>query len=192
MVRSKSTKAVRHKRRYPGVQIKYDTNVPQNVTEAFVFAKENENTYWRESSKKKMDTIMHLKTFEELDSSQGIVFRNNPGYQYMKVWLIFDIKADGRRKSRLTLGGHMANARDIDVYASHMKQESSQMLAVIAAANGKSTLIGDVENANLCAKTEEEMWAWSDEIFHQMGYAKKEAIMRLLKAQYGAKSPGHA
>ena len=86
----------------------------------------------------------------------------------------------------------MTEARDVDVYASHMKQESLQILALIAAANSMKSLIGDVENAYLCAETQEKIWNHSDEIFHQMGYAKKGAAMKLVKAQYGAKGSGHA
>ena len=76
----------------------------------------------------------------------------------------------------------MAETRDVDIYALHMTQESLQILALIAATNSMKTLIGDVENAYLCAKTQEKIWTHSDKIFHQMGYAKKGAAMKLVKA----------
>ena len=68
-----------------------------------------------------MDTIMHLETFQELEAGKGNMFWQDPDYQYAKVWLIFDIKADARRKARLVLSGHMTKARNVNVYASHMK-----------------------------------------------------------------------
>ena len=54
-----------------------------------------------------------------------------------------------------------------------------------------ATLIGDVKNAYLCTKTQEKIWTHSDKIFHQMGYGKKGAAMKLVKAKYGAKDSGH-
>ena len=68
-----------------------------------------------------MDTIMPLETFQEFEAGKGNVFQQDPKYQYAKVWLIFDIKADGQQKARLVLGGHMTKARNVNVYASHMK-----------------------------------------------------------------------
>ena len=125
---------------------------------------------------------MRLEIFQEFEVGKGNAFRQDPKYQYEKVWLIFDIKADGRQKDRLVLTGHMTEARNVDIYSLHMKQESSQILVLIAAANSMMTLIGDVENVYLCAKTQEKIWTHSDKIFHQMGYAKKGAAMKLVKA----------
>ena len=145
----KPTKALQCKKRHQGNQIKYFVKVTHNVAEALQFDKDNGNNYWEVAIKKEMDTIMRLDTIQELKAGKGNMFQQDPEYQYTKVLLIFDIKADGRRKARLVLIGHMTKAPNVDLYASHMKQESLRILALIAAAYSMKTLIGDVKSAYL-------------------------------------------
>ena len=59
------------------------------------FNKDNGNDYWEVAIKKEMDTIMHLETFQEFQAGKGNAFQQDSEYQYVKVWLIFNIKADG-------------------------------------------------------------------------------------------------
>ena len=70
-----------------------------------------------------MDTIMCLGTFQEFKARKENMFQQYPEYQYAKVWLIFNIKADGQQKTRLVLSVYMTNARDANIYALYTKQE---------------------------------------------------------------------
>ena len=49
--------------------------------------------------------------------------------------IIFDVKLDLRRKSRLVIGGHVVDSSGQEVYASTMKSVSSRILMIIAAMN---------------------------------------------------------
>eukprot|EP00957_Ditylum_brightwellii_P202253 15329319-Ditylum_brightwellii.AAC.1 len=63
------------------------------------------------------------------------VMAKSSDFQFAKIWFIFDVKQDLRRKARLVIGGHMVDPQDNDVYSSHMKQESARILMTIADLN---------------------------------------------------------
>ena len=49
--------------------------------------------------------------------------------------MIFDVKVDLRRKSRLVIGGHVVDSSGNEVYARSMELVSASILIMITAAN---------------------------------------------------------
>ncbi len=58
----------------------------------------------------------------------------SPGYQEAPLCMIFDIKPDLRRKSRLVLGGHLVDASGHISYSSVVRMEGIRLLNVITQA----------------------------------------------------------
>jgi hypothetical protein len=57
-----------------------------------------------------------------------------------------------RRKARLVIGGHIADAGGHELYDSTMKGVSARMLMIIASANNLDMLCGDIQSAYLYTK----------------------------------------
>ena len=178
--------------------IKFGVRIPTSTEEALRFDKENGNTFWRDAIKKEIDTLMAMNTLkfcstprEIHDLKQNV--RLDKRYQFAKMWMIFDVKSDGRRKARLVIGGHMTKpGDDIECYSSMMRQESTRILLTIAEADGYKVAVGDIENAYLNAYTSELIWTTAGLEFVSAGYVSKVGTPAIvIKAQYGLKSSGH-
>ena len=70
--------------------------LPRTPEEAIEIDKENGNTRWQESIALELSQIQEYKTFKDL----GRGTPGPPGYKRIKVHIIFDVKHDGRHKSR--------------------------------------------------------------------------------------------
>ena len=64
------------------------------------------------------------------------------GYQFAPLWVIFDVKVDLRRKSRLVIGGHIVNLSRHEIYASTMKAVSARIMMKIVDANNMDVMKG--------------------------------------------------
>jgi hypothetical protein len=86
---------------YRGVEI------PRSIREALQLDKQNQDSKWQEAMKKEIDGIQEHKTLKFLPPGS----KPPEGYQQAPLRMIFDVKADLRRKTRLIAGGHMIDAR---------------------------------------------------------------------------------
>ena len=100
--------------------------------------------------------------------------------------MIFDIKQDGRHKSRLVAGGHLLDVLDHNVYSSTVKGISVRILHVIAHKAGLKQLVGDVGNAYVNADTNEKVYARAGPEFG----ALEGRIIIIKKALYGLATSG--
>ena len=80
------------------------------------------------------------------------------GYQFAPLWVIFDVKVDLRRKSRLVIGGHIVNLSRHEIYASTMKSVSSRIMMKIVDANNMDVMKGEIGNAYFNTNTEENIY----------------------------------
>ena len=76
---------------------------------------------------------MSMNVFNNFPSS--LRKARGKGFQFSPLRMIFDVKVDPRRKSRLVIGGHVVNSTGQKVYASTMKSVSARVLMTITAAN---------------------------------------------------------
>ena len=76
---------------------------------------------------------MSMKLFRKLPSL--IRKARAKGFQFVPLRMLFDVKVDLRRNSRIVIGGHIVDSSGHVVYASTMKSVSVRILMTIAAAN---------------------------------------------------------
>ena len=73
--------------------------------------------------------------------------------------MVFDVKFDGRLKSRLVAGGHRTpHVPKEDVFSSVMSMEAVRLGFILAQMNGLQVCAGDVGNAFLYGKTQEKVF----------------------------------
>jgi hypothetical protein len=163
-------------------EYKFGIKVPANIAEARALDLENGDDFWERSIEKEMKNVR--VTFKIMDDGQRVPV----GYQRIPCMLIYDLKMDFTRKTRLVAGGHVTQPPAVLVYASVVSRESVRIALAIAALNDMSVLGADISNAYLTAPTTEKVWTllgpeWGSDA------GKKAIIMRAL---YGLKSSGAA
>jgi hypothetical protein len=147
------------------------------------FDRENGDKFWERSvDEKEMKNVR--VTFKILEDGT----RAPVGYQHIPCMLIFDVKMDFTRKTKLVAGGHVTQPAAILTYASVVTRESVRIALLIAALNDMSVLGADISNAYLTAPTTEKVWTvlgaeWGSD-------AGKCAI--IVRALYGLKTSGAA
>ena len=99
---------------------------------------------------------MSMKLFRKLPSL--IRKARAKGFQFVPLRMLFDVKVDLRRNSRIVIGGHVIDSSVHEVYASTMKSVSSSIMMTIAAANNLDFMTGDIGNAYLNANTQENIY----------------------------------
>ncbi len=160
---------------------KFGIKVPANIAEARALDKENGDELW-ERSVKEMKNVQIA--FKVLDDGTRVPV----GYQQIPCMLIFDVKMDFTRKTRLVAGGHVTEPPSVLTYASVVTRESVQIALLIPALNDMSVVGADISNAYLKAPTMGKEWTilgaeWGSD-------AGKKAI--IVRALYGLKSSGAA
>jgi hypothetical protein len=161
---------------------KFGIKVPANIAEARALDMANVDDTWAHSVEKEMKNVR--VAFRILDDKEVAPV----GYQRIPCMLIFDVKMDFTRKTRLVAGGHVTQPPAVLTYASVVSRESVRIALLIAALNDMSVLGADISNAYLTAPTTEKVWTvlgpeWGSE-------AGKKAI--IVRALYRLKSSGGA
>ena len=112
-----------------------------------------------------------------------------PGYQYVTLKLIFDVKMDFTRKARLVAGGHLTETPSSITFSSVVSRDSVRIIFLIAALNDLDVWISDVGNAYLNAEPREKIYSEAGMEFGPKDMGKTVIIVRAL---YGLKSSGAA
>jgi hypothetical protein len=113
---------------------KFGIKVPANIAEARALDKENGDELWERSVEKEMKNVQIA--FKVLDDGTRVPV----GYQQIPCMLIFDVKMDFTRKTRLVAGGHVTEPPSVLTYASVVTRELVRIALLIAALNGMSVL----------------------------------------------------
>ena len=92
---------------------KYGYQVPHMPKEAIKLDKKNGNTKWQDSMALEILQLDEYQTFRDL----GKGAEAPPGYKWIHCHFVFDVKHDGRHKSRLVAGGHMTDIPLESVYS---------------------------------------------------------------------------
>ena len=135
-------------------QMKYGIEVPRSVADEQRIDEKNGKTFWMDAIKLEVDTLMDMNCF----SFQPKGFYPGNDWQSTTLHMMFDVKHDLRRKSRLVAGGHLVEMIDTHVYSSTVKSISVQLLHVISHRVGLKQLCGDIGNAFPCAYTNEKVY----------------------------------
>jgi hypothetical protein len=130
---------------------KFGIKVPANITQARALDPENGDNFWEGWVEKEMKNV--IVAFKILDNGK----RAPVGYQRIPCMLMYDVKMDFTRKTRLVAGGHVTQPPSILRYASVVTHESVQIALLIAALNDMSVLGTNISNAYLMAPTTEKV-----------------------------------
>ena len=127
--------------------VKYGVRVPRNVKEALAFDKSNGHELWKDVIIQEVSAIMGQKPFVYLERLYKKL--KSKGFLFTSLCMIFNIKQDGHRKTRLVIGGHVLASDNMYTYSSVMKAITTWLLMVIAKANNYTVQTGDIKNAYL-------------------------------------------
>jgi hypothetical protein len=126
--------------------------------------------------------LQEYETFRDL----GMGPLTPAGYKRIQVHMVFDIKHDGRHKSRMVAGGHMTDAPLESVYSGMVSLLSLRMVIFLSELNGLQLWGADTGNAYLKAKTKEKVYIVGGPEFGELA----GHTLIIDKALYGLKSSG--
>ena len=86
-------------------QYKHGFEIPKNCKDVEKLDKKNENAKWMDSNKLKHKQIDDYDVF--IDKGKFTGCRILRGFRLIRVHTIFDVKVDGRHKSRVVVDGHL-------------------------------------------------------------------------------------
>jgi len=159
---------------------KFGLRVPNTVKEALEIDKERGDTLWQDAITKEMTNV---RIAFEIRSDNI----PPPGFQRIPHNIIFEIKMDLTRKTRLVAGGHKTAPPTQLTYSSVVSRESVRIGFLLAALNDVDIVAADVGNAYLNATTKEKVYIITGPEFGPLEEGKVAVIVRAL---YGRKSSG--
>ena len=117
---------------------------------------------------------------------QKKVLNTPPGYQKIRVHLIFAVNYDGRHKARLVADGHLTPESVESIYSGVVSLRSLKLVIFLDKLNNLELWGADIGNAYLEAPTEEKLYIVAGPEFEDWeGYT-----LTFSKALYGLKSSG--
>ena len=132
---------------------------------------------------------MSMKLFRKIPSS--LCKAREKGFRFARLRIIFDVKVDLRRKSRLVIGGNIVDSSGNEVYASTIKSVSSRILITIAAANNLDVMTGNIGNTYLNVNTQENIYICASTEFELVFIMAEGTFLEVIKALYGLPTSGN-
>ena len=176
------TNAIKRRKDNNQVRYKFSVRVPQTYAEAVQLDNENGNSSWQDGVRRELDQIFSYHTFRDL----GISVLPGPEYKRIKVRLVFDVKADRKRKGRLLARGDMTPEPEESVYSSVASLRSLRIVIFLAELNQLELMQGDIVNAYLESHTQEKVYfVAGSEFRHLAGHT-----FIIDKALFGLRSSG--
>ncbi len=161
---------------------KFGFLVPRTHEQAVEIDRKNGNTRWQDSEKLEMDQLHEYKTF--IDKGKGA---DAPlGYKKIRCHMVYDVKHDGRHKSRLVAGGHLTDPNKESVYSGVVSLRGIRLVTFLAELNNLELWGADVGNAYLEAKTKEKVYIIAGPEFGEL----EGHTLIIYKALYGLRSSG--
>ena len=163
---------------------KFGVKIPRNINDAIELDRLNGDTAWMDAIKKEIGTLLELDCF----TFHGPDYKPGPEYQFAPLRMIFEVKQDGRKKARLTIGGHVVDAAGISTRSTVVKTISVRLIDLICHRDGLTLKHGDVGNAFITAPCMEKIYSRATPEFGE----RCDAIVTLNKALYGLRTSGRA
>ena len=136
--------------------------IPRNYTELLEFDKANNNSNWYDATKAELDSIHSYEVFQKHQKvkydKQKKVLNAPPGYQKIRVHLIFAVKYDGRHKARLVADGHLTPETVESIYSGVVSLRNLKLVIFLGKLNNLELWGADIGNAYLEAPTEENLY----------------------------------
>src|SRR5687768_14059684 len=83
-------------------KFKYGYEVPNNYKYAVAIDQQNSNTYWQNATRTELESMESYQVFKDYRFKATSL----PDYKVIQVYLIYDVKHDGRHKVRLVADEH--------------------------------------------------------------------------------------
>ena len=129
---------------------------------------------------------MFQKHDKAKNDAEKKVLNAPPGYQKIRVYLIFAVKYDGRHKARVVAYGHLTPEPVESIYSCVVSLRNLKLVIFLGKLNNLELQGADFGNAYLEAPTEEKLYIVAGPEFEDWeGY-----ILTFSKALYGLKSSG--
>ena len=80
------------------------------------------------------------------------------GYKRIKLITVYDVKHDGRHKTRIIAGGHLTTMPTESVYSGVVSLTGIRLLVFLAELNGLQSWVPDTSSAYLQAKMKERLY----------------------------------
>jgi hypothetical protein len=163
---------------------KFGILIPRNINDARELDRVNGDNGWVDAINKEIGTLLELECFTFLDPD----YKPGPEYQFAPLRMIFEVKQDGRKKARLTIGGHVVDSHGVSTRSTVVKTISVRLIDLISHRDNLTLKHGDVGNAFITAPCMEKIYSRATPEFGE----RSEAIVILNKALYGLRTSGRA
>ena len=161
---------------------KFGVEVPRNPKHAIEIDNGKGTTGWKTSIEKEIKQLDEFRTFKVIPDNEP----TPSGYKRIPYHLVFDVKFDGRLKSRLVAGGHRTpEVPKEEVFSPVVSMEAVRLGFFMARLNDLQVCAGDVGNAFLNAYTREKVFIIAGPEFGPELEGKRLIIDRSL---YGLKT----
>ena len=161
---------------------KYGYEVPRTYDQAVRLDQRNANTKWQDATKTEMAQLDEYDTFKDL----GKDAKPPDGYKKIRVHLVFDVKHDGRHKSRCVADGHLTDIPLDSVYSGVVSLRGLRLILFLAELNQLETWATDIGNAYLEARTNEKLYIIAGSEFGD----RAGHTLIIHKALYGLRTSG--
>ena len=161
---------------------KFGFLVPRNHSQAVELDEKNGNTKWQDSEAVEMLQLIEYDTFID----KGESGQPPSGYKRIRCHMVYDVKHDGRHKSRLVAGGHLTDPSSESVYSGVVSLRGIRLITFLAELNTLELWGADVGNAYLEAKTKEKVYIIGGPEFG----ALEGHTLIIYKALYGLRTSG--
>jgi Reverse transcriptase (RNA-dependent DNA polymerase) len=161
---------------------KFGVMVPRTYNRAVEIDQANGNLLWQESEATEKKQLAEYKTF--IDKDKGGI----PPDCYKKICchMVYDVKHDGRHKSRLVAGGHLTDPNTESIFSSVVSLRGIRLVAFLSELNKLELWGTDIGNAYLEATTKERVYIVGDSEFGELEAHTLVIHMEL----YGLRSSG--
>ena len=164
--------------------------IPRDYKHALELDKLNGNSRWYDATKLELQQIMDYHVFEDkgeakYDPKTKRIINGPPGYQKIRVHLVFATKHDGRHKARLVAAGNLTPDPVESIYSGVVSTRSLRIAIFLAKLNDMELWGADIGNAYLEATTKEKLYIVAGQEFEHLDL--RGHILVINKALYGLK-----
>ena len=161
---------------------KYGFQVPRDHREAMLIDERDGNDKWAKSEELERSQLFDYETFTD----KGLGAPIPEGYKKIPCHFVYDVKHDGRYKSRLVAGGHRTDTPIDSVYSGVVSLQGIRLVTFLAELNELELWGTDIGNAYLESFTKEKVCFVAGPEFGE--FEGHTLVIR--KALYGLKSSG--
>ena len=177
MIHQTKLRVFRNQPRY-----KFGEQVPRNHEEAMWIDQKNGNDRWARSEAIELGQLDEYDSFEDLGEGAELP----EGYKLIRCHMVYDVKFDGRYKSRFVAGGRMTDEPVENTYSGVVSIPGLRIITTLAELNDLELWQTDIGNAYLESVTKEKVaFIAGPEFGDRAGHT-----LIIYKAQYGLKSSG--